>query len=326
MAATGSKRVIYAALAGNGLIAILKFGAAAFTGSSAMLSEGIHSVVDCGNQGLILFGLKRAQRPPDAQHPFGYGMELYFWAFVVAILIFAVGAGVSFYEGIERLLHPHPIESPHINYIVLTLALVFESFAWWVAYKEFQRTRGNRSWFEAVRHSKDPTVFTVLFEDTAAMLGILIAMLGVASAHLLGVTWADGAASMMIGVVLAATAVLLAIECKGLLIGEAADRKVVEGIRATFASDARIARVNEVLTMHMGPTDILLAASVDFVDSLDSVGVERCITDFERQIKTTYPAVKRVFIEAQNWRASQAALTENEGEKDTDSQWIEELP
>jgi cation diffusion facilitator family transporter len=307
MAATGSKRVIYAALAGNGLIAILKFAAAAFTGSSAMLSEGIHSVVDCGNQGLILFGLKRAQRPPDAQHPFGYGMELYFWTFVVAILIFAVGAGVSFYEGIERLLHPHPIESPHINYIVLVLALVFESFAWWVAYKEFQRTRGNRGWFEAVRHSKDPTVFTVLFEDTAAMLGILIAMGGVASAHLLGITWADGAASILIGVVLAATAVLLAIECKGLLIGEAADRTVVEGIRAMFSGDPRIARVNEVLTMHMGPTDILLAASVDFVDTLHSGEVEQTITDFEKQIKTTYPAVKRVFIEAQNWRASQQA-------------------
>jgi cation diffusion facilitator family transporter len=272
-----------------------------------MLSEGIHSVVDCGNQGLILFGLKRANRPPDERHPFGYGMELYFWTFVVAILIFAVGAGVSIYEGIERLLHPHPIDSPYVNYIFLVLAMVFDSMAWWVAYKEFQRTRGNRGWFEAVRHSKDPTVFTVLFEDTAALLGIMIAMVGVASAHLLGVTWADGAASVMIGVVLAGTAVLLAMECKGLLIGEAADQKVVEGIRATFTADRRIARVNEVLTMHMGPTDILLAASVDFVDNLGSGEVEQCITDFERQIKTAHPAVKRFFIEAQNWRASQAA-------------------
>jgi len=326
MAATGSKRVSYAALAGNGLIAVLKFAAAGITGSSAMLSEGIHSVVDCGNQGLILFGLKRAQRPPDAHHPFGYGMELYFWTFVVAILIFAVGAGVSMYEGIERLLHPHPIERPSVNYIVLTLALIFESFAWWVAYKEFQRTRGSRGWFEAVRHSKDPTVFTVLFEDTAAMLGILIAMLGVASAHLLGITWADGVASILIGVVLAATAVLLANECKGLLIGEAADRKVVEGIRATFSADRRIARVNEVLTMHMGPSDILLAASVDFIDNLGSGEVEQCITDFELQIKTAHPAVKRVFIEAQNWRASQAASKESEGPGSSDSQWLDELP
>jgi cation diffusion facilitator family transporter len=309
MAATGSKRVIYAALVGNGLIAVLKFVAAAFTGSSAMLSEGIHSVVDCGNQGLILFGLHRSKRAPDAKHPFGYGMELYFWTFIVAILIFAVGAGISIYQGIDRLFHPHPIENPLINYVVLLLAMVFEGVAWWIAFKEFRLTRGDRGWIDAVRHSKDPTVFTVLFEDTAALLGILIAMGGVAGAHLFGVAASDGIASILIGTVLAVTAALLAIECKGLLIGESADTEVVEGIRSIFSEDKRIASVNEILSMHLGPTDVLVAASLDFEDNLSSSDVEETITTFEKLIKSAYPSVRRIFIEAQNWRASQEAST-----------------
>ena len=309
MAATGSKRVIYAALIGNGLIAVLKFVAAVFTGSSAMLSEGIHSVVDCGNQGLILFGLHRSKRAPDAKHPFGYGMELYFWTFIVAILIFAVGAGISIYQGIDRLFHPHPIENPLINYVVLLLAMVFEGAAWWVAFKEFRLTRGNRGWIDAVRHSKDPTVFTVLFEDTAALLGILIAMGGVAGAHLFGIAASDGIASISIGSVLAATAALLAIECKGLLIGESADTEVVEGIRAIFTEEKRIAKVNEILSMHLGPTDVLVAASLDFEDNLSSSDVEETITTFEKSIKSAYPSVRRIFIEAQNWRASDEAST-----------------
>lgn len=314
MAATGSKRVIYAALIGNGLIAVLKFIAAAFTGSSAMLSEGIHSVVDCGNQGLILFGLKRSKRAADAKHPFGYGMELYFWTFIVAILIFAVGAGISIYEGIERLLNPHPIESPLINYVVLSLAMVFESIAWWIAFKEFRLTRGDRGWIDAVRHSKDPTVFTVLFEDTAALLGILIAMGGVVGAHVFGIAASDGVASILIGVVLAATAALLALESKGLLIGESADAAVVEGIRSIFSDDPRIAGVNEILSMHLGPTDVLVAASLDFEDSLSSSDVEETITAFEKLIKSAYPSVRRIFIEAQNWRASREASTEVESQ------------
>ena len=175
MAASDTKKVIYAALIGNSLIAVTKFGAAMFTGSSAMLSEAIHSVVDTGNQALLLVGLSRAKRPADEAHPFGYGKELYFWAFVVAVLLFAMGAGVSFYEGINKILHPHAMSNPHINYVVLVIAAIFEAIAWWVAYREFNKSRRGESLVEAVRHSKDPVVFTVLFEDTAAILGLIVA-------------------------------------------------------------------------------------------------------------------------------------------------------
>jgi len=184
-----SRKVIYAALGANSLIAVSKFVAASITGSSAMLSEGVHSVVDTGNQGLLLLGMRRAKKPADAAHPFGYGAEIFFWAFVVAILIFAVGAGISFYEGVYKLLNPHPIEKAYINYIVLGLAFVFEAFAWVIAYKEFRKAQGNRRKFRlftAVRQSKDPATFTVLFEDSAAMLGLVVAAAGVAGADTLG--------------------------------------------------------------------------------------------------------------------------------------------
>ncbi|MGI9379462.1 MAG: cation diffusion facilitator family transporter [Methyloligellaceae bacterium] len=300
MAAKGSKKVIYAALVGNGLIAITKFVASVITGSSAMLSEAIHSVVDTGNQGLLLYGMKRSNRPPDQQHPFGYGMELYFWSFVVAILIFAVGAGVSIYEGIQKFIHPHPITSPLINYIVLTLAMVFEGVAWTIAYKEFGRIRGNAGFMESVRRSKDPTVFTVLFEDTAAMLGLIAAFIGIALAHAFQLDWADGAASIVIGLILAATAMLLAYETKGLLIGEAADPSLAIGVRRLVSELNNVRNVNELRTMHMGPNDILLAISLDYEDNLSSGEVENSIFRLEKAIKSKFPDVKRLFIEVQS--------------------------
>lgn len=298
--ATGSKKVIIAALAGNGLIAITKFIAAGITGSSAMLSEGIHSLVDTGNQGLLLYGLKRSSKPADETHPFGYGPELYFWAFVVAILIFAVGAGVSIYEGIQKVLHPHPIADPTIAYVVLALALAFESVAWWIAYKEFNRQRGNLSIMQAVRRSKDPAVFTVLFEDTAAMLGLIVAGLGIAGAQILGLPWLDGAASILIGIILAATAALLAYETKGLLIGESADPEVVSGIRALVQEVPHVEQMNELRTMHLGANQVLLALSLDFENDLPPGSVERTITDLELTIKKRYSQITRVFIEAQS--------------------------
>jgi len=299
LAAHGSKKVIYAALAGNGLIAITKFFAAALTGSSAMLSEAIHSVVDTGNQGLLLYGIKRSQRPADERHPFGYGSEIYFWSFVVAILIFGVGAGVSFYEGIQKLLHPHPITSPHINYIVLGLAMIFEAVAWWIAYKEFGKVRGSAGLFEAVQRSKDPTVFTVLFEDTAAMLGLVAAFIGVLLADLYDIAWADGAASVVIGIILAGTAAVLAYETKGLLIGESAGRRVLSGIRRIVTSVQGVNRVNELRSMHLAPNDILLALSIDFNDNMKVSEVEDSIARIEGDIKSRFPEVKRLFIEVQ---------------------------
>jgi len=298
-----SRKVIYAALAGNSLIAVSKFVAAGFTGSSAMLSEGIHSVVDSGNQILLLYGIRKANRKADEKHPFGYGMELYFWTFVVAILIFAIGSGLSLYEGIKHFLHPEPITSPGWNYGVLLLSMVFEGVAWSIAYREFNKMRGDMPFFQAIRHSKDPTVFTVLFEDTAAMIGLAIAFAGVIGSNVYGIQELDGLASIGIGVVLAVVAVLLAIESKGLLIGEGADPRVVAEIRTVVSSDRRIGRINEVLTMHLGPTEILLNVSLDFIDDLDAAEVEAAISEFEREIKTRFPEIRRIFIEAQNWSA-----------------------
>lgn len=300
MAAHGSKKVIYAALIGNGLIAITKFVAASLTGSSAMLSEAVHSVVDTGNQGLLLYGIRRSRQPADERHPFGYGSEIYFWSFVVAILIFGLGAGISFYEGAQKLLHPHPISSPHINYIVLGLAMIFEAIAWYIAYKEFNRVRGSAGFVEAVHLSKDPTVFTVLFEDTAAMLGLVAALIGVFCADRLGVDWADGAASIAIGVILAGTAAMLAYETKGLLIGESAGRKVLNGIRRIVTATPGVNRVNELRTMHLAPNDILLAISLDFADAMKVTEVEAAISRIERDVKGRFPEVKRVFVEVQS--------------------------
>ncbi len=303
MANPSSKKAIFAALIGNSLIAITKFGAATYTGSSAMFSEAVHSLVDTGNQGLLLYGMKKAKRPADKSHPFGYGMELYFWSFVVAILIFGLGAGISVYEGIHKIQHPEAMTNPMINYIVLALAMVFEGVAWTVAFKEFKKTQGKFNLLAAVRRSKDPTLFTVLFEDTAAMLGLIVAMVGIFLAQKLNLPVLDGVASVMIGLILAITACFLAIECKGLLVGEAASERVVSGIRTILTENPHILNVNEVLTVHFGPHDVLLNVSLDFKDQMSSQQVEEAVTLMESQIKKDYPEVKRVFIEAQSWLA-----------------------
>ena len=303
-----SKNVIYAALAGNFMIAVTKFGAAAYTGSSAMLSEAIHSVVDTGNQGLLLMGMRRARRPADQTHPFGYGMELYFWSFVVAIIIFGLGAGVSIYEGIDKLRFPHAVTSPYVNYIVLGIALVFEGAAWTIAFREFDKIRGSRGFLSAVSRSKDPTIFTVLFEDTAAMLGLIVAFAGIALGQLYDNTAFDAWASIVIGLILAVTAILLAMECKGLLIGEGASGAVVRGVQQIISAQQGVLQVNELLTMHFGPDDILLNISLDFADGLSSENVERAISDMERLIKQSFPEIKRVFIEAQSRRGHERAL------------------
>ncbi len=305
MASKGSKKVIIAALVGNSLIAVTKFAAAFVTGSSAMFSEAIHSLVDTGNQGLLLYGIKRAARPADDRHPFGYGREIYFWAFVVAILIFAVGAGVSFYEGWHKFHQPEPITDVYINYIVLGLAMLFEGAAWWIAWKEFNLGRGKLGVFEAVKGSKDPSIFTVLFEDTAAMLGLVTAFLGIFLSQLLNLPQLDGLASMGIGVILAGAAAFLAYETKGLLIGEGAHPELVAGVQRVLVAQNGVARVNEVLTLHQGPEDVLLTMSLDFKDGMDSSRVEEIILGLESRIKQNHPEVGRVFIEAQSWRSYQ---------------------
>ncbi|HHH36440.1 MAG TPA: cation transporter [Gammaproteobacteria bacterium] len=313
--AASSRKVIYAALAGNLLIAITKFVAAAVTGSSAMLSEGIHSLVDTGNQVLLLHGMRQAGKPPDARFPFGYGKEIYFWSFVVAILIFAVGAGVSVYEGVVHLRHPVAMENPLVNYVVLGLAMAFEGVSWLIALKEFSRAKGRWGYVEAVHRGKDPTLFVVLFEDSAAMLGLLLALAGVGLSHWTGQPWFDGLASILIGCILGGTAVWLAYETKGLLIGESANERVVAGIRAIAGEFPQVSHVNEVLTMHMGPDDILVNLSIDFRDDLSAGELEEVIARLDARIKAAFPEVKRVFVEAEARRTLRASTTRPAGEE-----------
>ena len=297
--ASGSKTVIIAALIGNTLISITKFTAALMTGSSAMLSEGIHSLVDTGNQVLLLYGLKQAKKPADENFPFGYGKEIYFWSFIVAILIFALGGGISVYEGIRHLQHPRPIINPLINYIVLALAMLFEGAAWYYAFREFSRAKGKWSYIEAIQRTKDPSVFVVLFEDTAAMLGLMVAFAGVALTQMTGKTYFDGTASIIIGLILIGTAIWLAYETKGLLIGESANRPVIEGIRKILQSNMLVEYVNEVLTIHMGPDFILANLSVDFRDQATADEIESAVAEMDQTIKNQFPQIKRIFIEAE---------------------------
>ncbi len=302
--ATGSKKVIYVALIGNALIAIIKFIAAAITGSSAMLSEAIHSLVDTGNQVLLLYGLKRAQRPPDKNFPFGYGKEIYFWSFIVAILIFALGAGVSIYEGIIHLLHPKPITTPYINYIVIGFAMMFEGFAWYFAFKAFTKSKGKWSYIMAVQRGKDPSIFVVLFEDSAALIGLVVAFLGIFLGQVTGIVYFDGAASIIIGLILAGTATWLAYETKGLLIGESANDSIVQGIRELASGHEYVEHVNEVLTLHMGPDFILVNISLDFMDEATADEIETTVEKLDKEIKKNYLQVKRVFVEAEARKSS----------------------
>ncbi|MCH8014514.1 MAG: cation transporter [Candidatus Dadabacteria bacterium] len=302
--ATGSKKVIYVALIGNALIAILKFIAAAITGSSAMLSEAIHSLVDTGNQVLLLYGLKRAQRPPDKNFPFGYGKEIYFWSFIVAILIFALGAGISIYEGIIHLLHPKPITTPYINYIVIGFAMMFEGFAWYFAFKEFTKSKGKWSYIMAVQKGKDPSILVVLFEDSAALIGLVVAFLGIFLGQVTGIVYFDGAASIIIGLILAGTATWLAYETKGLLIGESANDSIVQGIRELASGHDYVEHVNEVLTLHMGPDFILVNISLDFMDEATADEIETTVEKLDKEIKKNYLQVKRVFVEAEARKSS----------------------
>ena len=264
-----------------------------------MFSEGIHSLVDTGNQVLLLFGMKQAKKPADEKFPFGHGKEVYFWSFVVAILIFAVGAGVSMYEGIHNMLVPTPIENANINYIVLGLAMLFEGAAWYFAFKEFSKAKGRWGYIEAVQRGKDPTMFVVLFEDSAAMLGLMIAALGIFLSQQTGILWFDGLASVLIGIILGGTAIWLAYETKGLLIGESANTQAVDGIRKIVNARKEVEIVNELLTMHMGPDYVLVNISIDFNDKLSAGRLEQVIADITLEIKQAFPYVKRVFIEAE---------------------------
>ena len=294
--AHSTKFVIYAALAGNLLIAVTKLGAAGWTGSSAMLSEGVHSLVDTSNQGLLLYGIHRSKRPPDELHPLGYGRELYFWSFIVALLIFSLGAGVSFYEGIAHIRHPVAVTDPMINYMVLGVSFVFESITWVIAWREFSKLRGPLGLIEAVKRSRDPTSFLVLFEDSAALIGILIALAGTVSAEWLDMPELDGVASLGIAVLLAATAMFVARESKSLLLGEPAKRAVLDSIRKTVLNNPNVADIGRLVTVHLAPDQIVVALDVNFKDDLLASRIEADVAAFDGQLRTKHSEIVAVFV------------------------------
>ena len=291
-----SKFVLIAALAANLGIAIAKFVAAAMTGSAAMLTEGFHSVVDSLNQILLLYGQKRAARPADATHPTGYGRELYFWSFVVAILIFATGAGLSVYEGVVHLRAPEPPQDPLIAYVVLVVSFLLEGASWITAVRGFAGAKGKQGWWEAIRSSKDPPAFIVLFEDSAALAGLAIVGAGIFLSHETNDGRWDGVASILIGVVLGVVAILLARESKDLLIGERASPELVAAIRKAIDMRPEVVRVGEVITVHLGPRSVFVATSVDFVDSVSAGAVEVLIADVEARLRNDWPQIGSVYI------------------------------
>lgn len=296
MAETSSRTAVIAALIGNVLIAITKAVAAAVSGSSAMLSEAVHSAVDSGNEILLLYGQRRAKKLPDRLHPWGYGRELYFWSFVVALLIFALGAGVSIYEGVEHIQHPETISRPLVNYAVYAASAVFEGTSWWFGWSAFQRVRGDKALFAAVHASKDPPSFMVLFEDSAALVGLVIAAVATAVSVNLGKPWIDGLGSIGIGIVLGLVAVLLARESKDLLIGERARPALAQSIQDMAEREPGVAAVEGILTSQIGPDQVIANVGLDFDDNLRTRDIERIIGHLETELRKKHPDLFRVFV------------------------------
>jgi len=293
-----SKLPIYSALAANLLIAITKFVAAAITHSSAMVSEGIHSLVDTGNEILLLVGIHQSKKPADEKRPFGYGKELYFWSFIVSVLIFAVGGGVSFYEGVLHFQHPHTMEKPFWNYIVLSIAMVLDSISFVIALREFNRQRGDTGFWQAVKKSKDPTTFVVLFEDAAAVLGLGVAFLGVFLGHLYQNPYFDASASIIIGLILTSISIVLAVESRSLLMGETLSKSTIDKIN-TICSMPGVIKVHHALSMYLSPDEVVLVLPVTFNPDLDHAAVRSAIKKMKEDIQQEYPVIKRIFIEPQ---------------------------
>jgi cation diffusion facilitator family transporter len=312
-ATPSSRQAVNAALIGNLLVAVTKLAAAAWTGSSAMLSESVHSLVDTLNEVLLLYGLRRSAQRADAEHPLGYGRELYFWSFIVALLVFALGAGVSMYEGIRHIRNPEPITDPVVSYVVLAIAFLFEGGSWLVALRQFDAAKGTLGFYEAFRRSKDPPSFMVLFEDSAALAGILIAAIGTYAAVTFDAPIMDGIASILIGVVLAGTAVLLARESKSLLIGEQADRALTDCLRSIAGRHPGVTRVNGVLATQLAPSQIVATLSLEFVDELRTPDIERAVIDIERDVRAARPDVVALFVKPQTCNTYEAIVRAGHG-------------
>jgi cation diffusion facilitator family transporter len=299
MMASSSRRSVYAALAGNILVALTKAGAALWTGSSAMMSEAVHSAVDSANEILLLYGYHRAGRPPDQLHPLGYGRELYFWSFIVALLIFALGAGVSLYQGFMHVLYPRPIEEPLVNLVVLGLSFIFEGATWLIALRGVRKSAKRFGFYGAFLRSKDPPAYMVLFEDSAALTGIIIAAAAIGGTILLEQPLWDGIGSMLIGLLLAATSIVLARETKSLLIGEPAHPELTESIRETARTSPGVLRVNGILTAQMAPSEVIAAVSVEFADDRRADDIEQSVIAIEDKVRKAHPEVAAIFIKPQ---------------------------
>ncbi|MGJ4930066.1 cation diffusion facilitator family transporter [Bradyrhizobium sp. HKCCYLS2038] len=294
-----SKIAVYAALVGNLLVASTKIAAAVWTGSSAMMSEAIHSVVDTSNELLLLYGIHRAGRPPDREHPLGHGRELYFWSFIVALLLFALGAGVSLYEGVAHLVQPQPIEDPTVNYIVLGLSFIFEAGSWWVAVRRFRAAAPGLSYLEAFRRSKDPPAFMVVFEDSAALIGIVIAAAATAAAVAFEQPAWDGIGSILIGLLLAATSMALARESKSLLIGEPADPELARSVLDIARARKGVESANGLLTVQLSPQQVVVALSIEFADDLRADDIERAVVAIEAELRARHPTIAALFVKPQ---------------------------
>ena len=297
-----SKISLYGGIATNVAIALSKFVAAYVTGSSAMLSEGIHSLVDTGNGGLLLYGTAQSQLPPDAKHPFGRSKELYFWSLIVAMLVFSVGGGMSFYEGIKHILHPQSMEDAKWNYIVLGFSIIFESIAAYLSIKAFLESHTD-GFFHALRTSKDPSAFAQVLENTAALIGLLFAGLGVFFGHFLNNPYLDGAASVAIGLLLMGVAVFLVYRTKGLLVGQGVDDETLASFEAIARAQPHVEDIRSPLTMYLGPADVVLAFDVDFADDLPAAEVAAAIERLQDAIRVVHPEVQRIFVEAKNLKA-----------------------
>jgi cation diffusion facilitator family transporter len=303
--------VVWGALAANLAIAVAKFVAASVTGSSALLSEAIHSTADTGNELLLVLGSKLSRKPADRIHPFGRGQEIYFWGLIVALVLFALGGGLSIYEGIEHILEPHEIVDPFWNYIVLGCAFVFEGASFFLAAKTMRKSarRHRKTFFQETHNSRNPEHFIVLFEDAAALLGIVVAFVGVFASHRLHLPVVDGAASIVIGLILTAAALVLAYECRSLLLGESADPEKVAAIESLVAKDPAVDRVGHALTMYLGPEEILLNLEVDFKNDLTGGDIEAAVARLESAIRREHPDVRRIFLEATALARVRRAIT-----------------
>ncbi|MBP0589576.1 cation diffusion facilitator family transporter [Paraburkholderia sp. LEh10] len=305
-----SKKVVYIALFGDILIVCTKIAAAIVTGSAAMLSEAVHSIVDSANEALLLYGYSESERRPDTIHPLGYGRELYFWSFIVSLMLFGFGAGVSLYQGTQHVLSPKPIEYAFVNYVVLAFSFVFEGVSWFTAFRSLRETRGKLSYWEAIHKSKDPPSFMVLLEDSAALVSIIAAATGIFLSHTYHFYVMDGFASIMIGLVLATVAAIIANESKSLLIGEGASPALVTSILDLTVAEPGVVSANGVFTVHLSPDQVLVALSVEFDDAMQTPQLERCVVELESRIRSAHPEVVILFVKPQTkhryqeWKAA----------------------